>query len=189
VITRVLGTDPEVDVDTVTVETRAGDLFLLCSDGLYSMVGNERILELVERHRGDLKAVAKALIAAANKVGGDDNITVVAFEIGERDGEGTNGKDSPTAVLDPADEDTLTEVDRVPAVTTMVVAPEDIDRHLGSLQQSVARSGEVEGEPGDVPAALRPLRRRRRSERLPPFRKTASSASRLAPPPKSGTRA
>src|SRR5207248_3006172 len=44
VITRALGTDPDVDVDTATVETRAGDLFLLCSDGLYSMVGNDRIL-------------------------------------------------------------------------------------------------------------------------------------------------
>src|ERR671935_765560 len=81
VITRVLGTDPEVDVDTITVETRTGDLFLLCSDGLYSMVGNDRILELVERHRADLDSVAKALISAANKGGGDDNITVVAFEI------------------------------------------------------------------------------------------------------------
>src|SRR5918911_66569 len=81
VITRVLGTDPEVDVDTITVEARSGDLFLLCSDGLYSMVGNERILELVERHRGDLDAAAKALVTAANKGGGEDNITVVAFEI------------------------------------------------------------------------------------------------------------
>ena len=146
VITRVLGTDPEVDVDTITVEARSGDLFLLCSDGLYSMVGNERILELVERHRGDLKGVAKALIAAANRGGGDDNITVVAFEIGEREPDATDGRDSPTAVLDPADEDTLTEVDRVPAVTTMVVAPEDIDRHLRSEQQPVARSEEAPTE-------------------------------------------
>src|SRR5438552_8591008 len=81
VITRALGTDPDVDVDTVAIETRSGDLFLLCSDGLYSMVGNERILELVERNRRDLDAAAKALVAAANKGGGDDNITVVAFEI------------------------------------------------------------------------------------------------------------
>src|ERR687884_2185059 len=81
VITRVLGTDPDVDVDRLTVETQPGDLFLLCSDGLYSMVGNDKILELVERHRGDLDAAAKALVRAANRVGGDDNITVVAFEI------------------------------------------------------------------------------------------------------------
>src|SRR5437764_7145933 len=80
VITRALGTDPDVDVDTITIETRSGDLFLLCSDGLYSMVGDTTILELVERNRGDLDKAARALIAAANRAGGDDNITVVPFE-------------------------------------------------------------------------------------------------------------
>jgi len=112
VITRVLGTDPEVDVDTITIETRSGDLFLLCSDGLYSMVGNDRILELVERNRRDLDAAAKALIAAANKGGGDDNITVVAFEIAP-DGEAAPAAEEPR----PEDEDTLTEADRVPTVS------------------------------------------------------------------------
>src|SRR6266550_8072997 len=81
VITRALGTDPDVDVDTFTQEARPGDIFVLCSDGLYSMVGNSTILEIVERNRGDLNAAARALISAANRAGGDDNITVVAFEI------------------------------------------------------------------------------------------------------------
>ena len=126
VITRALGTDPDVDVDTITVETRSGDLFLLCSDGLYSMVGNERILELVERHRGDLDAVAKALIGAANRGGGDDNITVVAFEISAAEDE--TARLAAPAEPDPDEEDTLTEVDRVPAVTTMVVPPEEAER-------------------------------------------------------------
>src|SRR5918997_4686226 len=81
VITRALGTDPDVDVDTYDVETKSGDLFILCSDGLYSMVGTDRILDLVDRNRGDLDALAKALVNAANRGGGDDNITVVAFEI------------------------------------------------------------------------------------------------------------
>jgi len=117
VITRVLGTDPEVDVDTITIETRSGDLFLLCSDGLYSMVGNDRILELVERNRRDLDAAAKALIRAANKGGGDDNITVVAFEIAP-DGEAAPAAEEPR----PEDEDTLTEADRVPTVS---LPPED----------------------------------------------------------------
>jgi serine/threonine protein phosphatase PrpC len=112
VITRVLGTDPEVDVDTITIETRSGDLFLLCSDGLYSMVGNDRILELVERNRRDLDAAAKALIRAANKGGGDDNITVVAFEIAP-DGEAAPAAEEPR----PEEEDTLTEADRVPTVS------------------------------------------------------------------------
>src|SRR5919202_945123 len=121
VITRVLGTDPEVDVDTVTIETRSGDLFLLCSDGLYSMVGNERILELVERNRRDLDAAAKALVAAANKGGGDDNITVVAFEIASPDEETVEDARPREPVLDD-EEDTLTELDEVPTVKP---APEE----------------------------------------------------------------
>ena len=115
VITRVLGTDPDVDVDTITIETRSGDLFLLCSDGLYSMVGNDRILELVERNRRDLDAAAKALVAAANKGGGDDNITVVAFEIASPDEE-TMEDARPEPALD-EEEDTLTELDQVPTVS------------------------------------------------------------------------
>src|SRR5437764_356686 len=111
VITRVLGTDPDVDVDTITIETRSGDLFLLCSDGLYSMVGNDRILELVERNRRDLDAAAKALVAAANRGGGDDNITVVAFEI-VPDGETAPAASEPA--LD--EEETLDEADQVPTV-------------------------------------------------------------------------
>jgi len=121
VITRVLGTDPDVDVDTITIETRSGDLFLLCSDGLYSMVGNDRILELVERNRRDLDAAAKALVAAANKGGGDDNITVVAFEIASPDETTVEDARPPEPVSDD-EEDTLTEADQVPTVS---VEPEE----------------------------------------------------------------
>jgi PPM family protein phosphatase len=117
VITRALGTDPDVDVDTITVETRSGDVFLLCSDGLYSMVGNERILELVERHHGDLDAAAKALITAANRGGGDDNITVVAFEIAAPGDEPPPIEQAPEP--SPEEEDTLTELDEVPTVSTV----------------------------------------------------------------------
>src|SRR3954451_8806799 len=70
VITRALGTDPDVDVDTFSIETQAGDLFLLCSDGLTSMVDDDTILREVERNRDDLGKAAKALVRAANK-GGD----------------------------------------------------------------------------------------------------------------------
>jgi len=121
VITRALGTDPDVDVDTITIETRSGDLFLLCSDGLYSMVGNDRILELVERNRRDLDAAAKALVAAANKGGGDDNITVVAFEIASPGDETERTAEAPAVEPALEEEDTLTEADQVPTVTA---APE-----------------------------------------------------------------
>ncbi|MDQ3875478.1 MAG: protein phosphatase 2C domain-containing protein [Actinomycetota bacterium] len=88
VITRALGQDPDVDVDTFSVPAREGDLFLLCSDGLTSMVADEDILQIVEKHRDDLDAAAGALVRAANRGGGEDNVTVVFFEI-DGDGEGT----------------------------------------------------------------------------------------------------
>jgi protein phosphatase len=121
VITRALGTDPDVDVDTFSVETKPGDLFLICSDGLTSMVDDETILAEVARNRDDLKSAAKALVRAANKGGGEDNITVVFFEIGgEEDLENTvtlppreDGADAGADV-----EDTLDELDKVPAIQT-----------------------------------------------------------------------
>src|SRR2546423_2074596 len=83
VITRALGTDPDVDVDTFTIAAEAADVFLLCSAGLTDMVGESENLELVERNRDDIDAALKALVRAANRGGGEDNITVVAFEISD----------------------------------------------------------------------------------------------------------
>jgi PPM family protein phosphatase len=81
VITRAVGTEPDVDVDTFSVQGEPGDLFLICSDGLTDMVDEATILDAVEQNRGDLKAAAKELVNAANRVGGEDNITVVFFEL------------------------------------------------------------------------------------------------------------
>jgi protein phosphatase len=122
VITRALGTDPDVDVDTFSIETKPGDLFLICSDGLTSMVDDKTILEEVARNRGDLKSAAKALVRAANKGGGEDNITVVFFEIGgEDDLENTvtlpPREDGADAGAD--SEDTLDELDKVPPIQTV----------------------------------------------------------------------
>jgi PPM family protein phosphatase len=85
VITRALGTDPDVDVDVFTVQAQAGDLFLLCSDGLSTMVDPDTIASLLESKRDDLLGAARALIREANNRGGDDNITAVLFEVGEGD--------------------------------------------------------------------------------------------------------
>ena len=127
VITRALGTDPDVDVDTFSVETKPGDLFLLCSDGLTSMVGDEAILREVERNREDLGAAAKALVRAANKGGGEDNITVVFFEIaGDQDGHDLER----TVALPPVEQedDTLDEYD---GVRPVAVERPDENRHAG----------------------------------------------------------
>jgi PPM family protein phosphatase len=79
VITRALGTEPDVDVDTIAVRPRPDDVFLLCSDGLTTMVDDDRILALVESGHGDLERAARALVDEANAAGGEDNITVVLF--------------------------------------------------------------------------------------------------------------
>ena len=127
VITRALGTDPDVDVDTFSVPSENGDLFLLCSDGLTDMVSEESILDVVERNRADIDGALRALVKAANRGGGQDNITVVAFEISDgvlaNDGE-TREQALPVA----EDEDTLTEADAVPAIDdTGVVSIAEIE--------------------------------------------------------------
>jgi protein phosphatase len=125
VITRALGTDPDVDVDTFSVRAENGDLFLLCSDGLTDMVSEESILDVVERHREDIEGALRALVKEANRGGGQDNITVVAFEIADgplsRDGD-TREQALPAA----DDEDTLSELDAVPTVDTGVVPVDEI---------------------------------------------------------------
>jgi PPM family protein phosphatase len=80
VITRALGTDADVDVDTVTVDVEPGDLFLLCSDGLTTMVPEDDILRIVQ-DAGTLDEIARTLVRAANSGGGEDNITVVLFRV------------------------------------------------------------------------------------------------------------
>jgi len=132
VITRALGTDPDVDVDTFSIETAPGDLFMLCSDGLTSMVEDDVILQTIEKNRDNLQTAAKALIRAANKGGGEDNITVVFFEIGEDVGEPLEETAQyPALTADgdgELDEDTLDEFDRVPALDTMVVPPGEAEQ-------------------------------------------------------------
>jgi serine/threonine protein phosphatase PrpC len=131
VITRVLGTDQNVDVDTFAIDGRPGDVFLICSDGLSTMVGDATILDVAERFRGDLDEAVRALLAEANRGGGEDNITVVMFELGgepetdERTRETVVGAAvGEDAEHDAADEDTLSPLDGVRAedVATAVEA-------------------------------------------------------------------
>lgn len=81
VITRALGTEAQVEVDALTVSMLPGDLYLLCSDGLTSMVRDADILALLDAAGGDPERGAGALVDAANGAGGEDNITVVLFEV------------------------------------------------------------------------------------------------------------
>jgi serine/threonine protein phosphatase PrpC len=83
VITRALGPEPNVMVDVEEYGARAGDLFLVCSDGLTSMVREDKLKPLLIGHEGPLDKLGHDLIAAANAAGGRDNITVVLFTLEE----------------------------------------------------------------------------------------------------------
>ncbi len=111
VITRALGTDSEVEVDVFSLRAEKRDVFLLCSDGLTSMVSDEEIARLLLSARDDLGEAGKKLVAAANQAGGEDNITVVLFE--PKGGE-PEPEEEVAQELDSAK--TLTEVDAVPAI-------------------------------------------------------------------------
>ena len=78
IITRVLGTEENVDVDIFTVPFAAHDRFLLCTDGLTNMVSEKRIAELLKT--ANVEEAAEILIKEANKNGGTDNITVAVIE-------------------------------------------------------------------------------------------------------------
>jgi PPM family protein phosphatase len=80
IITRSIGTDPEVDVDVYPVELSAGDRIVLCSDGLTDMVHAEDISAVLRREDDPTRA-ASALVDAANQAGGVDNITVVVVAV------------------------------------------------------------------------------------------------------------
>jgi protein phosphatase len=87
VITRALGIEGTVDVDTRSFRGLAGDIYLICSDGLTTMISEQRIAELL-RSTPRLREAGEALIAAANEAGGRDNITVVLLRLEEVGGDG-----------------------------------------------------------------------------------------------------
>jgi PPM family protein phosphatase len=80
IITRALGPEPSVNVDTMTFPARDGDVFLLCSDGLTTMVSDEEIRGILVNSK-NLRAAVNRLVEAANRGGGRDNITAVAFRV------------------------------------------------------------------------------------------------------------
>jgi PPM family protein phosphatase len=80
IITRALGPEPEVQVDVQTVPAQDGDVFLICSDGLTTMLDDETIGRILTRATS-LDVAVRALIDEANRAGGRDNITVVAFRV------------------------------------------------------------------------------------------------------------
>jgi serine/threonine protein phosphatase PrpC len=102
VITRALGADWQIDVDTWTTPARAGDVFLLCTDGLSGFVDDAAIAEILRDHE-DLHAAVNALVDAANATGGEDNITAVAVRLEPDEGAAADPAE-PAATADDGSE-------------------------------------------------------------------------------------
>ena len=81
VVTRSLGSKDELDPDAYVNKLQAGDVYMLCTDGLWSVVPDRKI-GAVLRSTDDLEAACQLLVDAANEAGGPDNVTVVAVRVG-----------------------------------------------------------------------------------------------------------
>ena len=99
IITRALGPEPDVEVDTYTLSSRPGDLFMICSDGLTSMISDDEVASIL-RSASSLAEVADELVRAANQSGGKDNITVILFRLDEGEGESAGPDTEPHPVVD-----------------------------------------------------------------------------------------
>ena len=161
IITRALGPEPDVEVDTYTLAGRDDDVFLICSDGLTSMISDDEVGSIL-RAAGSLDNAAEELVRAANQSGGKDNITVILFRLGEGEGETAEGAAPVEAT--PADEDTIAG-----GISAADVAAAREEEPLTALGDAPADATVVRPpaprSPEPVPAAA-PPRRRRRGRRL-----------------------
>jgi protein phosphatase len=171
IITRALGPEPDVEVDTYTLAGREGDVFLICSDGLTSMIADDEVGSIL-RSAGSLDGAADELIRAANQSGGKDNITVILFRLGEGEGEGEAAEPDAPARPAPADEDTIVggiSAADVAAAAPGTHAPPVADEPLAALGDAPADATIVRPPaPKTAPAAAgqAPPRRRRRGRRV-----------------------
>jgi protein phosphatase len=83
VVTRALGGRADLVVDIQSRRMAPGDMLLLCSDGLTTMVSDDGIARILRESEGDVARATSALISEANERGGEDNITVVLLKFEE----------------------------------------------------------------------------------------------------------
>ena len=124
-ITRALGTEPTVEVEVLTISGQPNDLYVLCSDGLPTMLTDEEIVAALEEAHREPVAAAEALVAAANAHGGEDNITVVLFELTEGD---ARKDDAESVESDPAPvTPDVPDIDMAPDITGPILEPDAQD--------------------------------------------------------------
>jgi PPM family protein phosphatase len=107
IITRALGPEPEVEPDVQTVSAAPGDVFLICSDGLTTMLTEEQIAKLLAGATS-MAAAVRALVEEANRAGGRDNITALAFRLEDAAAPQRQGHDDATLIGPAAAEAGLT---------------------------------------------------------------------------------
>ncbi|HWJ50853.1 MAG TPA: Stp1/IreP family PP2C-type Ser/Thr phosphatase [Solirubrobacteraceae bacterium] len=125
VITRALGPEGMVEVDTRSFRARPGDVYLLCSDGLTTMITEEEVAAVLLAHPR-LHDAGEALIAAANDAGGRDNITVVLFRLEDVHAE---------QLLGAQDQATMTDLPAVVAPPQQGVPPRTRTPRAATAQQ------------------------------------------------------
>ena len=127
-ITRAVGTESAIDADVFAVPAELGDVYLLCSDGLTDMLGADEIAAAILEADRDPVVAADALVAGANARGGEDNITVVLFELVE-------GEAEPETETEPeTDGETRSDAEVAPdaqpaATTTAAASDDDVSTH------------------------------------------------------------
>jgi protein phosphatase len=85
IVTRALGNRPALDVEINEAEAIPADVFLLCSDGLNSMLTDDEISRTLQENRQDPETACQKLVEAANSKGGEDNITVIVCLLADDD--------------------------------------------------------------------------------------------------------
>ena len=160
IITRALGPEPDVEVDTYTLAGREDDLFLICSDGLTSMISDGEMGSIL-RSAGSLDEAAEELVRAANQSGGKDNITVILFRLGE----GEAAESPAPAAPAPADQDTITGEISAADVAAAAPSAEREEEPLTAFGDAPADVTVVRQPapqtPAPAPAGRAPRRRRR----------------------------
>jgi serine/threonine protein phosphatase PrpC len=146
VITRALGPEPDVQVDVQAYHARSGDVFMVCSDGLTSMVPESRVKPILEG-AGSLEQAGRELIAAANDAGGRDNITVILFRLEE-----VEGGEASAAAAETWEGEALDE-------------PRQSDSRTGTMEVARPKARLIEEPPERT--ATPPERPRRRRRRVP----------------------
>ena len=119
IVTRALGIDAQVSVDTWTIPMFDGDRFMLCSDGLVDEVPLDEITEMMREHTTP-QQVAERLVTAAKWHGGRDNITVIVLDV-SINAATTEVVAAPDITPDTASESTTSNKKRVLALVVVVL--------------------------------------------------------------------